>query len=104
MVFFEGRTNLFVHDVDDVRNHLYKTYGKISEVKTVTRIEKILKDLPKLGIVYNIIFRHCRETKPASLRCMDNNGCLINGRSIMSDNLILFAYLPVPRAQATNGR
>ena len=44
MVFFEGRIQLFVHDVDDVRT-ISTNLRKISEVKTVTRIEKF-EDLP----------------------------------------------------------
>ena len=41
---FEGRIQLFVHDVDDVRT-ISTNLRKISEVKTVTRIEKF-EDLP----------------------------------------------------------
>ena len=43
-IIFEGRIQLFVHDVDDVRT-ISTNLRKISEVKTVTRIEKF-EDLP----------------------------------------------------------
>ena len=45
---FEGRIQLFVHDVDDVRT-ISTNLRKISEVKTVTRIEKFEDPPPDLA-------------------------------------------------------
>ena len=45
---FEGRIQLFVHDVDDVKS-ITTNLRKIDEIKTVTRIEKF-EDQPNYPI------------------------------------------------------